>query len=426
MQIPIQRMIKQSYTDLDDDMLRHMLDLNDTSSYQDEQIFTNTFFGILQLLGADGLNTIFGETIFKQNEPFDKTPKIAFDEYLDEKRPDAVLETDQTVMMVEVKTGADYQPDQLSDQLRELRNEYNSKNKQKLVNITGHLTPPAEATKVSGENEFEWISWYNIDTILLKKLKSSKDIDSTKRVFSLLHQLLSMHGYTGFARMDYDALEAVSDTTSKRKKIVREFETLTRSIVSKIGNETEGDIVGPKFWGMQKLKSSPSEGIGMHFAAFNPNIVYNRTNPKPGRPFGYIQLTETTQSISGGLSLRVNQKNDNEKEYYSGKSIENNREELFSLVQELNGNIVLSPSYDTKNFTDMAETEYDGVIINLSTGEQESLSQIHRSNWEEMTHNVKRITISCRHNINKTNNEKINRILAEEILQICNWARNAH
>lgn len=345
-------------------VLERVLDIDE------EQRFTDVFFGLLQVTGKDGVNLLFGEEVFEAKNPFDTMPELTLNRHVGERRPDARLHTERTILMIEVKTGALIEDGQLEGELADLRDEFRTHKHKRLLCLTHHRSIPETAAVLDDEDEFCWRSWYKIDGRLQNLLQSPQIDATTARIFQVLRHLLYQKGYIGYTGMDTTKLEAATDIVGERTKLIEQFQGVVNSTIAKAENELGAEMSDPEYYGANQLSFDPTQAASYTIAVFQPPVIKSNLDSNKSvthSPFCYLSLDELTSSLKVGLSLRFN-RDDPDDDYKSHDEVDANINELLNLIDTHNLLFIISRRANPESLLSSREARTPSVVIDAETG----------------------------------------------------------
>lgn len=411
--------MSDAHVALNRDTFLRVLKLQD-SRRPPEQNFSDLFFGVAQFGGERIINEIMGDKLFGGQEKFSLTPKISLEPHLEGCWPDILLESENRVLMVEVKTGADFQDDQLPTEYDELHSNprFDNQSTRQLLCITGQSSPPAEAQEpIHGvplveKDDFTWMSWYEIDGNLLRLIAQTPSSEPLNRVFHVLHELLLIYEYVGFGQMDPEELRAVGEASLAREQIMSDFKGLTKSVSVQL-NETLDTEIKSDEWGWWSDKEEYRLDTGYTMCPFyteereNEHAIFNKQKDsfKHYHSFPYLLLDETVPRISAGVSLRLHGKNDNGAPYKFLDAVNKKISDAFKLVKNLDTQqVAVVLVHDTSDPLAMPidNSLADGIWVVERRGREKRfeisdfenrLDKLDTESWEEATESVYRVNI---------------------------------
>jgi hypothetical protein len=197
---------------------------------EEENDLTGLVFGGLELLGSNALAEVLDSPQLESDLEFRYDVKLESDSV---RRPDVIIEDNDTVIVVEAKDDAAISKSQLEEEFDDLQN-YTSKDGL-LYLVTAHPSEPEKLREISiREGNICWISWRDI-AHELNKLTEEGD-ETQKAVVDLIIKNLREQGYvpfTGFESVledDRSLEEELAGAWDIRTEILRQINTFRRDL----------------------------------------------------------------------------------------------------------------------------------------------------------------------------------------------------
>lgn len=325
-----------------------------------EQQFTDAFFSLLELGGPDLINEVFGDIV-----EFEDTPSLTLNERVHIRIPDAILATNEKLLMVEVKTGADQSG---TSQLKEEKEDLQElpQDTKALLYLTHHRQRPESAERLN----VPWLNWYDVDTRVQHTLTNP---ETTTEISRLLHNILQLKGYIGFTGMDTEQLGTLTEAYPARENVLESFVGLANSVTGQLGDQFE--IRGPSF----RRNLGRSDTYSKYLFCIFDTPAFRGTSEtdarrKANQSYAFLLFDESDGTLKIGVSLRVNTEN-TEGQYKFNDEIRSNWSEIINLVESIDGSIATSDYWRRRGvaWDDLIDpTEHEPVTNSPDSESEES------------------------------------------------------
>lgn len=205
----------------------------------EEDDLTKAVFGGLELLGAPILERILKGISIGANPQFRYHERL---ESSSERIPDTIIETDESVIVIEAKRGTSFSQTQLEEEYQDLV-DYTTKTPY-LVLVTAHTARPVGLDDANiPTDDLYWIGWRNI-ALTLASLEEPELANQTQRaVAEVVIEVLREEGYVPFQGFesvldaDWSLVDELESTWEILSGFYNQLNTFRRDIDGQVADQ---------------------------------------------------------------------------------------------------------------------------------------------------------------------------------------------